>query len=114
MDVTYKVKLTTQAIEELDRAAQYIAYEMQQPQIAEQWLDAMQDAFRSLAYFPGKYPMVDEEPFAALGVHKMKVKNTLVYYIIKQEQTVVWITAIVYAKRNQIAQLLKMNFDETE
>lgn len=29
MDVTYKVKLTTQAIEELDLASQYIANDLQ-------------------------------------------------------------------------------------
>ena len=114
MDVTYKVKLTTQAIEELDLASQYIANELQQPEIANHWLDTMQCEFRSLSYLPGRFPLTEEEPFRSMGVHKMRVKNYLVYYIIQREAAIVWITSIIYAKRNQIAQLLKMNLDEIE
>ena len=77
-------------------------------------LDTMQCEFRSLSYLPGRFPLVEEEPFRSIGVHKMKVKNYLVYYIIQREAAIVWITSIIYAKRNQIAQLLKMNLDEIE
>ena len=88
MDVTYKVKLTTQAIEELDLASQYIANDLQQPEIANHWLDTMQCEIRSLSYLPGRFPLVEDEPFRSIGVHKMKVKNyrnyiQLVYFMVR-------------------------------
>lgn len=42
------------------------------------------------------------------GVHKMLVSNFLVYYWVDEEQRIVWITAVVYGRRDQVQELRKM------
>ncbi len=39
---------------------------------------------------------------------QMPVKNFLVYYLIDEEKKTVWIMAVIYGRRDQIAALLDM------
>ena len=43
----------------------------------------------------------------------MPVKNFLVYYLVDEEKKVVWITAVIYGRRDQIVALLNMSLNGT-
>ena len=47
-------------------------------------------------------------------IHKMPIKNFLVYYLIDEDRKVVWVTAVIYGRRDQIVALTDMSFDDTE
>ena len=44
----------------------------------------------------------------------MPFKNFLVYYLIDEDKKDVWITAVIYGRRDQITALVDMSLSETE
>ena len=110
----YEVMLTSCARKHIKEIIKYISKTLLEPQIARKWSDTLKREFKKLNYMPLRYPLVLEEPWRAKGIHRMLVKNYLVYYFVDKEKQIVWITGVVYAHRNQIEALLSMPLDEIE
>jgi len=53
---------------------------------------------------PGRIASADDEPWRSYGVHKMSVKNFLVYFWIDEASKRVQITAVIYGRRDQLQQ----------
>lgn len=104
----YEVKLTAQAIGQIRETVQYISKILLEPETAQKWTDTLQSEIEKLNTMPSRYPLTEEEPWRTEGVHKMPVKNFLVYYLVDEEKKVVWITAVIYGRRDQISALLDM------
>lgn len=58
---------------------------------------------------PFRNPLVDEEKWRKQGIRRIVVKNFIMYYWIDGEKSIVYITAVVYEKRNQLKNLEKMD-----
>lgn len=110
----YKVKLTAQAIGQIEETVQYISKTLLEPETAWKWADTLQCAIGKLDSMPSKYPLTKEEPWHTKGIRKMPVKNFLVYYLVDEEKKVVWVIAVIYGRRDQIATLLDMSLNDTE
>ena len=54
---------------------------------------------------------MEEEPWKTEEIHRLMVGNFWVYYWINKPEKKVQITAVIYAKRDQIEQLKDMNID---
>lgn len=104
----YKVKLTDHAVAQLQEAVIYISKVLQASTVAKHWAARIKKELASLSTMPARYPLTEEEPWHTEGVHKMSVENFLVYYWINEEKKIVWITAIVYARRDQLRVLREM------
>lgn len=104
----YKVKLTDHAVAQLQEAVIYISKVLQASTVAKHWAARSKKELASLSTMPARYPLTEEEPWHTEGVHKMSVENFLVYYWIDEEKKIVWITAIVYARRDQLRVLREM------
>ena len=104
----YKVKLTDHAIAQLQEAVIYISKVLQASTVAKHWAARVKKELASLSTMPARYPLTEEEPWHTEGIHKMSVENFLVYYWIEEEKKIVWITAIVYARRDQLRVLREM------
>lgn len=104
----YQIKITDHAIGQLQETVRYISKVLQAPDVALRWADRLEKEIAGLDKMPGRYPLTPEEPWRSAGIHKMPVENFLVYYWIHEEQKVVWITAVIYGRRDQIDQLRKM------
>lgn len=111
MEKTYTVKITSQAEEQIREIIQYIAHELKAPGAAHHLLDTLEDSFASLAYFPQRVALVEEEPWFTKGIHRLPMKNFLVYFWIDEDDLKVQITAVIYAKRDQLHQLSKMDME---
>lgn len=109
MDIQYEVKLTNQAQIQLREVVLYIANTLHSKETARRTLDVLEESINSLSYLPNRYALVDEEPWHSEGVHKMMVKNYLVYYWVDNETAKVQVTAVVYARRDQKRVLSSMN-----
>lgn len=107
--MAYKVKLTNYAVEQLREIDQYIAQSLLSPDVASQWMQHLKSELASLDAMPNRYPLTEEEPWRTEGVRKMVVKNFLVYYWVEETKQIVWITAIVYGRRDQTLELRKMS-----
>ena len=88
------------AIHELEKQTTYIPVHL---------LDLLEEEISSLSQFPNRFALAEEEPLHNLGIHKMPVKNYLVYFWIKEAAKTVHVTAIVYGRRDQVSVLSKMN-----
>lgn len=104
----YRVKLTDYAIEQMRETVSYISKVFLEPDVALRWAARVEEELSSLKVMPGRYPLTDEEPWRSEGIHKMPVGNFIVYYWIEGSSQVVWITAIVYGRRDQLNALRNM------
>lgn len=111
MDKIYNVKITSQAEEQIQEIVYYISHELKAPDAALQLLDALEDAFSSLTHFPQRVVLVEEEPWHTNGIHRLPVKNFLIYFWIDEDNMRVQITAIIYGKREQLRQLSQMDME---
>lgn len=107
----YIVKITSQAEEQIQEIVNYITHELMAPESALHLLDTLEDSFSSLKHFPQRVTLVDEEPWHANGIHRLPVKNFLVYFWIDEDNMTVQITAVIYSKRDQIQQLSQMDME---
>ena len=110
----YEVKMTAQAIGQIEETVQYISKTLLTPETARKWADTLQCDIGKLDSMPLRYPLTEEEPWRTKGIRKMPVKNFLVYYLVDEEKRTVWITAVIYGRRDQIAALLDMSLNDTE
>lgn len=109
MDKTYIVKITSQAEEQIQEIVYYITHELQAPDAALHLLDTFDEIFSSLSHFPQRVSLVDNEPWHTNGIHRLPVKNFLVYFWIDEDNMKVQIIAVIYGKRDQLRQLSQMD-----
>ena len=109
MPEQYSVEITAFAQEQMREAVRYIAVELQSPEAAFHWLDTLEAAAASLERLPNRIALTEEEPWRSQGVHKMPVKNFLIYFWIDETAKRVQITAVIYGKRDQVQQLLHID-----
>jgi len=106
----YTVKITRQAQIQLEEIARYIAFVLREPQTALRLLDSLEAEIASLSRFPGRAALTEEEPWHSQGIHKLSVKNYLVYFWIDEDHRRVQVTAVIHGSRDQKKQLSKMEF----
>ncbi|MFA9465192.1 MAG: type II toxin-antitoxin system RelE/ParE family toxin [Velocimicrobium sp.] len=111
MPENYEVKITRQALEQMKEIVHYISHELLAPEATSNLLTNMELTINSLSEMPGRITLIDEEPWHSEGIRKTAVKNYLIYFWIDEENKKVQVTAVIYEKRDQIKQLLKMDFN---
>ena len=111
MSEKYTVKITPQAQAQLSEIISYISYTLQAPGSATKVLDSLEKKIASLDQFPTRVPLVEEEPWHSQGVHKLLVKNYLIYFWVDENVKNIQVFGILYARRDQRHQLsnLEMN-----
>ena len=107
----YEVKITPYALHQMQEIVHYISAALQSPENAERWLNTIKGELSSLSSMPARIPLTAEEPWHSQGIHKMVVKNYLVYFWIDDDNSCVWVTAVVYGRRDQRQQLEQMELD---
>ena len=110
MGEEYTVNLTALAESQLSEIVHYIAEKLQSRSTALKMLKTLKYEISSLSHMPNRIPLTDEEPWHSEGIHKMTVKNYLVYFWVNEAEKKVQVTAIIYAGRDQRSQLEMMNF----
>ena len=99
--MSYQVKLTPHAIGQLKETIGYISKQLLVPDVALAWSDRLQKEISEPDTFPFRYPLVEDEPWKSYGIRKMTVENFIVYYLPEEETETVWVTAVVYGRRDQ-------------
>lgn len=108
---TYNVNITSQAEKQIQEIIHYIAHELKAPDAALHLLDTLEDSFASLAHFPQRVTLLNEEPWHTNRIHRLPIKNFLVYFWIDEDNLKVQITAVIYAKCDQLHQLSQMDME---
>lgn len=101
-EMHYSVKLNKHSVLQIQEAITYISKVLFAPDTAKAWSDYLEKKIAGLDTMPERFPLVDKEPWHSNGIRKMPVKNFIVYYYVDNDLKEVWITAVVYAKQNQL------------
>lgn len=107
----YQVNITKQAQSQIQEIVNYIAKRLKAPDAARNLLDALEKAILSLSELPYRIPITDDKHWRNKDVHKMIVKNFLIYFWIDENKSKVHVIAVVFSKRNQLKQLANIDFD---
>ena len=102
---SYKVIMTSTATADLMELRNYIADALHSPDTARSYVQAIRREIDSLTTLPARYQLVGEEPWHSGGIRSLVAKNFFVYYGIDESEKAVYITNIVYVKRDQITAL---------
>ena len=103
--MTYRVRMTECAVEQMQQSAAYISRVLLEPVSAMRWAEKMKKEIESLNELPLRFPLTDEEPWRSNGVRKMPVGNFLVYYWVSEEERAVWVISVLYGRRDQLSAL---------
>lgn len=103
--MSYKVRFTTEAENDLQGIFEYIAFELQAPQNAAGQLDRLEQSIFSLEQLPERFRVYEKEPWKSRNLRIMPVDNYLVFYIPDHEELTVKVMRIMYGGRNIDRQL---------
>lgn len=104
----FKVNITDYAKKQVKNIAKYISEVLKAPQASKAWRDCLFEKISKLDLMPYRYNLVEVEPWRTNGVRCLHVGNFIVFYLIKESTNSIWVTAVVYEKRDQIKALSKM------
>ena len=105
--MTFKVKLTKQAENDLRSIFEYIAYELFSPQAAAGQLDRLEKSILNLDSMPEKFRTYEKEPWRSRGLRVMPIDNYLVFYIPDHDTATVTVIRIMYGGRDIDTELKK-------
>lgn len=97
----YKVIITPQAQQHLKGIRDYILYELKSPIAAKNTLLLLKSEIESLEYMPNRFPLVNEIRQNENNIHKISVKNFLIYFTVDENESTVYVFAVIYARRDQ-------------
>lgn len=112
MSMEFRVKLTNYAIEQMQETVSYISKVLQSPDVARGWSDKLMKELSTLKALPSRYVLVEDEPWHTEGIHRMVIQNFIAYYWVDESTMTVWITAIIYGRRDQLSALQRMPIDK--
>ena len=107
--MTYDIHITRAAERDLSSAADYIEYVLLNPQAADDLLDEAEKKIGELSTFPEKFTLVDDPVLKAWGIRFTLVKNYIAFYIISEDNHIIYIVRFLYGKRDWIT-ILKHGF----
>ena len=104
MPESYRVVVTPGAQKHLADIRDYICLDLDSPAASKRMLDYLLSQIRSLAAFPGRVPL--DAAMGELGIHKMTVRNYLIYFWIEEQKRTVHVIAVIYGRMDQLPQIL--------
>ena len=100
---TWHVDITDSAEKDIDGIHTYIAEKLIEPVTAWNQVERIYDGIFTLDKMPERCPLLQEEPWRAMGLRKLTVDNYLVIFELQESVDIVSIIAVVYSKRDLTA-----------
>ena len=96
----YTVKLSPEAVKDIDGIYQYIAIALNEKETAVNMINLIEKKILSLDEMPGRHKVYDNEPWKSRGVHIMPIKKYLVFYVIDENNNSVNVFRVIYGSRS--------------
>ncbi len=106
--MSYEIRMTPQAQNDLRGIFEYIAFTLQSPQNAAGQLDRLEGSIDSLEQMPERFRVYDKEPWRSRNLRIMPVDHYLVFYIPNREEETVTVIRVIYGGRDIDRQLESM------
>jgi len=98
--MNYKVIVSEQAERDLGDIYSYICCQLKSKSSAEKMGLRLRGAMTGLSIMPKRYRVYPLEPWLSREVRSVSVGNYVMFYLVKDAESEVWITRIVYGKRD--------------
>lgn len=105
----YKINITDTASSDLRQSALYIAINLNNKIAAENLLDAADKEISSLADFPYRNKLVEDDFLASIGIRIQIVQNYFVFYVIREETKTISILRFLHSRRDWMSILKSEN-----
>ena len=94
----YEVNVTDEALDDMEKIYEYIAFELLSPENAMGQYNRIADAILTLDSLPDRFALFESEPEHSWGMRRMVVDNYLVCYIV--DSGIVTVTDVLYGTSN--------------
>ena len=101
----YKIQFSKDARDDLIDIYSYIKYNLQEPIIAKKLVKKLREEIYKLEDNPTIYTIIKDEFIKKRQIRKIKVNNYIVFYKVEENNSIVEIVRIMYARRNWIQYL---------
>ena len=98
--MSYSVKITSEADNDLRSIYEYIAFELKSIENAIGQLERLEQSILKLSEMPERYKQYENEPWKSKGLRMMPVDNYIVFYIADNDKHTVTVIRVMYGGRN--------------
>ncbi len=98
----FEVEFTDECIEEMTEIYEYISNNLKEDNAAKKIMTEVTDKVLNLAYAPELYMKIGKVDRLKREYHRMVVKNYVVLYTIDYEKQTVFISRMIYGRRNYL------------
>ena len=96
----YEVIITPDAEDNLRELKYHIAVELHAPETAVAYVHDIREEVATLRKAPRRFRLVEKEPWHSRGVRRMNARNFAVFFIIREEESNVYVQNVIYQKRD--------------
>ena len=98
----FNVEFTEQCIEEMTEIYNYISTNLKEDKVAKRLIKEVNKKVLALEYSPQLYIKIGSQHYLKRNYHRMVVKNYIILYTIDYENKKVFISHMIYRKRNYL------------
>ena len=106
---SYEIIVTPDAEADLYEIKNYIAETLLVPDVALNYIRVIRKEMEKLSYMADSIAPEEREPWRSRGVRKIIAKNFYIYYRPDEASRRVYVLNVIYAKRDQLKVLNRMN-----
>lgn len=100
MSSKYSVIYSPLALEDLRSIYMYISNTLKAKSAATNHVNAIRKAARSLQTMPERFAIIEGKHWGSLAVHKLPVRNYVIFYLVDKNSSTVNIVRIFYGGRD--------------
>ena len=97
--IRYKIEIAQPAVRDLQDILDYISNTLKEPAIAQRIYTSIKKEILTLSSMPERNRVVDDEPYAAMGVRRLFVENYVIFYVVDQGRRCVHVLRVLYNRR---------------
>jgi len=97
---SYSVNITGSAEIDLNDIISYIANQFDAEETAQTMLEIIEEKLSSLATFPERAPIIDDERLRLMGYRKIMIKNYIAFFSIDKANSIVNVERVIYMRRD--------------
>ena len=104
----YKVITLPLAEEDIADQTDYIAFELKSPETAMNMVRGFRKTINSLSTFPQRHELDEDEELEKYGIRKTYYKNYKIYFLIDEQEKVVYILRVFHMLVDSREKILKL------
>lgn len=97
---TYNVQIIDEALNDMSEISNYIRYNLKEPKIADEHIDAFLNEIDNLKNTADIYELLDKDIVGEDNIRKINVKNYMIFYNTDESNLLVQVIAVFYGMSN--------------